>query len=74
MQAGREKIIQIDDATAGEREEHWLCHENGGIKDIVNGDLDHEGDHAFGEGDERHQHNAKREPERVRPDVAQESF
>ncbi len=74
MKTGGEKVIQVDDAIAGEREQNWFCHENGGIKDIVNGDLDHERDQAFGEGDERDQHDAEREPEGVRPDIAHESF
>ena len=54
VETRRQKIIQVHDTVARKREEHRFRDEDGGVKDIVNGNLDHESDHAFGECDESH--------------------
>jgi hypothetical protein len=74
VNTGRKEIAQIDDVVAGQCEQNGFRYENGGFKDVVERDLDHEGDHAFGEGDESDQDNTKSQPDGIWADVAQESF
>jgi hypothetical protein len=71
VEAGGEKIIQVDNTVAGEREQNGFRDKNGGIEDVVDGYFDHKSDEALGERDESYQHDSERQPECIRLDIAQ---
>jgi len=74
VEARGKKIIQIDDALTGECKQDRSRHKDRRIEDVVNGNLDHEGNQAFSKRDESHQDDTQSQAEPVGPNVAEEPF